>query len=111
MDYLEDILILPKATKNSDPSWFGFPITLREGGSEKRDAVIRHLENHKIGTRLLFGGNITKQPAYLNIEKRIIGDLSNTDLIMNNSFYVGIWPGLNNGMLDYIATNLISFFN
>ena len=95
--------IMPEATPNSDPSWFGFPITIRPDSGLDRTKLLRHLDEKKIGTRLLFAGNLLKQPAYRNIEHRVIGDLKNSDLVMNNTFWLGVYPGLTQEMLTYVS--------
>ena len=101
---LEEFFILPEATPNSDPSWFGFPIGIRPGAPFTRDQVTQHLEQNKIATRLLFGGNLVRQPAYRDIEKRVIGDLPNSDFVMNNVFWIGVYPGLTQVKIDYILS-------
>jgi CDP-6-deoxy-D-xylo-4-hexulose-3-dehydrase len=95
--------VMPEATTNSDPSWFGFPITIRPESSIDRTDLLRFLDAKKIGSRLLFGGNLLKQPAYKNIEHRKVGTLANTDLIMTNTFWIGVYPGLTEEMLAYVS--------
>jgi len=106
----EDYLILPESTKGSDPSWFGFPILVKENAPFTRNDIVNYLEDNKIATRMLFGGNLTKQPAYKNVKYRISGDLRNTDLVMNNLFWIGVYPGLTKLMLSYIEKTLNNFF-
>ncbi len=95
-----------QATPNSDPSWFGFPIAVREDAPFTRDQLVRHLESKKIGTRLLFAGNLLKQPAYAHIQHRKIGDLPNTDFVMNNVFWIGVYPGLSDAHKNYMLSAL-----
>ncbi len=104
--HLASDLILPEATPHSEPSWFGFPITLQDGARVDRNTVIRHLESRKIGTRLLFGGNLLRQPAFMDTPRRVVGDLANADRIMARTFWVGVYPGLTEPMLDFIAATM-----
>ena len=103
---LQDYFILPQATPNSNPSWFGFPIFVRTDAPFSRDEVVRWLESHKIGTRLLFGGNLLRQPAYRGQNHRVIGDLKHSDEVMHNVFWIGVYPGLTQPMLDYVCDML-----
>jgi len=107
---LEEFLILPEPEKNSEPSWFGFPISLRESNKFNRNDLLKYLDENKIGTRLLFSGNLTKQPYMKNIEYKIHGYLKNTDFVMKNTFWIGLYPGLNNYHLEYSVKNLKNFF-
>jgi CDP-6-deoxy-D-xylo-4-hexulose-3-dehydrase len=105
-----EFLYLPEATPNSDPSWFGFLLTLKESTGVKRNDLIDYLEQNKIGTRLLFAGNLTKQPYMAGRTYRVSGELTNTDIVMNQSFWVGVYPGLDEQRLDFIARKLEDFF-
>ena len=102
LESLVEFLILPEATANSVPSWFGFPIAVRPGAPFDRNQLVAHLESKKIATRLLFGGNLIRQPAYKDVNYRVIGDLRNTDFVMNQVFWIGVYPGLNTPRLDYV---------
>jgi CDP-4-dehydro-6-deoxyglucose reductase, E1 len=108
---LEEFLILPVAGKDSDPSWFGFPIAVKPTAPFTRDQLTRHLEANKIGTRLVFAGNLLRQPAYEGYPHRVVGNLSNTDFVMNHVFWIGVFPGLSNQMLDFIALSMTEFIN
>jgi CDP-6-deoxy-D-xylo-4-hexulose-3-dehydrase len=106
----EKYLVLPKKNKKSDPSWFGFPLMVKEDAPFSRNDLVEHLEINKIATRMLFGGNLIKQPAYENIEFRIVDSLENTNLVMNNLFWVGVYPGITNKKMDYMINEFVSFF-
>jgi len=106
----EEYLILPEATPNSNPSWFGFPITIKPKAEFNRVDLLQYLDQHKIGTRLLFAGNLIRQPYMIGRNFRISGELINTDMVMNNTFWVGVYPGLTEDMLEYIASRLETFF-
>jgi CDP-4-dehydro-6-deoxyglucose reductase, E1 len=99
---LQDQLILPEATALSDPSWFGFAISLKADAAISRNELVKTLNNYGIGTRLLFGGNLLKHPAFQGTPRRIVGNLNNTDSIMENTFWIGVWPGLTKQMLDFM---------
>ncbi|MEN6328757.1 MAG: lipopolysaccharide biosynthesis protein RfbH [Methanobacteriaceae archaeon] len=105
----EDYLILPQIEEGAEPSWFGFPILVREDAPFNRDDLVNFLENNKIATRMLFGGNLTRQPAYENINFRLAGSLKNTDLVMNNLFWIGVYPGITPAKMNYVISMLESF--
>lgn len=104
-------LILPESLKEANPSWFCFPLTIKDDSKFNRFEITTYLENHMIQTRPLFAGNILRQPAYKNIKCRIIGNLKNSDKILHDTFFIGIYPGLNNEAIDYIAENINNFLN
>jgi CDP-6-deoxy-D-xylo-4-hexulose-3-dehydrase len=106
---LEEFFILPEATPGSDPSWFGFLLTVRPEAPFGRPELIRYLEERKIATRLLFGGNLLRQPAYRDVEHRVVGELTNTDAAMNGSFWVGVFPGISPAMVDYMLETFQTF--
>jgi CDP-6-deoxy-D-xylo-4-hexulose-3-dehydrase len=103
---LEELLILPEMTENSDPSWFGFALTVKSGGPKTRNEIVQELNDAQIATRLLFGGNLLRQPAFIGTPRKVIGELTNTDIVMNDTFWVGVWPGLSLQMLDYVIVSL-----
>jgi len=105
----EERFILPQATKDSNPSWFGFLISVRENQPFTRTDLTRYLNEHKIHTRNLFAGNILRQPAFLNINHRVVGDLTNTDFIMNNNFFIGVYPGLGKEQIEYVIQTIDDF--
>jgi CDP-4-dehydro-6-deoxyglucose reductase, E1 len=117
---LEDVLVLPEATEGADPSWFGFLLTVRPDAPFTRDTIVQHLESRKIQTRMLFAGNLVRQPGIVrwaaerrtvdgNPPFRIVGDLANTDAIMNRSFWIGVYPGLTGPMREYVAESIVAF--
>ena len=103
---LQDVFILPEATPNSDPSWFGLPLLLKESTPFSRTALMEFLNSRKIGTRQLFGGNLVRQPAYQGRNYRVVGDLRNSDRVMSQAFWIGVFPGLTSAMLDYVLESI-----
>ena len=99
----EDRLLLPVAPPHTDPSWFAFVITVREDAGFTRNELTGFLEANRIETRSLFSGNLLRHPAFETIERRVIGDLPNTDAVMNRTFFVGVYPGIDDARLDYVA--------
>jgi CDP-4-dehydro-6-deoxyglucose reductase, E1 len=105
-----EFLILPEATEGSDPSWFGFPMTLKPAANTSRVDLLTYLDQYKIGTRLLFAGNLTRQPYMIGRHYRVSGDLTNTDHVMNDTFWIGVYPGLTREMLDFAIEKIEAFF-
>jgi CDP-6-deoxy-D-xylo-4-hexulose-3-dehydrase len=106
LEPLSDRLILPTATKESNPSWFGFPITVRDNSPKNRNEIVQILNDKGIGTRLLFAGNLIRQPAFIDAPRRVVGDLKYTDQVMKDTFWIGVWPGLTDEMLQYTAQSI-----
>jgi CDP-6-deoxy-D-xylo-4-hexulose-3-dehydrase len=102
----EEFLLLPEATHDSDPSWFGFALSVKQGSRKTRNQIVQDLNQRKIATRLLFGGNLLRQPAFKGTPRRVVGELTNTDIVMNDTFWIGVWPGLSLQMLDYVIETL-----
>lgn len=107
----QDVFFLPKATTNSQPSWFGFLLTVKESAKFTRHQLVKYLEKNRIATRLLFAGNLTRQPAYKNVRYRVVGELKNTDYVMNNSFWLGLFPALDKNKLGFIIAKLREFID
>jgi CDP-4-dehydro-6-deoxyglucose reductase, E1 len=108
---LEDRIVLPRSLPGADPSWFGYPFTLRAGGGERRRALQLHLQERKIDSRLMLAGNLTRQPGYRGLEHRIAGDLSGADRITEAGVWVGVYPGLTDAMIDWIAESIADFLD
>ena len=108
---LEEFLILPKAEKNSEPSWFGFPLSIKDNSKFDRNDLVSYLNNSRVGTRLLFAGNVTKQPYIKGLNFKISKDLKNTDFVMNNTFWIGLYPGLQKEALEYSVKILNQYFH
>ena len=107
----EEFFILPQTTPKSEPSWFGFLLTVRPGAPFTRFEIVQHLESRRVATRQLFGGNLLAQPAYQNIEHRISGDLTNTEIVSTNTFWIGVFPGLTDEMIDFMIATIHEFMN
>ena len=107
---LDEYLILPEKEKNSDPSWFGFPLTIRDINKFDRTKLMQYLNENNIGTRLLFGGNVIKQPYMKDVKYRVGSNLENTEIVMSNTFWIGLFPGLTNKHLEHSSEKIISFF-
>jgi CDP-6-deoxy-D-xylo-4-hexulose-3-dehydrase len=105
----EEVLILPETTPKSNPSWFGFAITVRPGAPFSRLELVQHIESRRIGTRLLFGGNLMRQPAYIGMPHRVVGSLTNANIITDNTFWLGVYPGLNDEMVDFMIATVAEF--
>ncbi|NQT91189.1 MAG: DegT/DnrJ/EryC1/StrS family aminotransferase, partial [Lentisphaerae bacterium] len=106
---LSEFFVLPQATAGSDPSWFGFPLGVRPEASFCREDLLRYLETRRIATRLLFGGNLIRQPAYQGLTYRAVGDLKNSDWVMNHVFWIGVFPGLTDEMIDFVIETVHAF--
>ena len=103
------MLILPEPAAHSDPSWFGFAVTVRPGAPFSRRDLVAFLESRKIATRMLFAGNLLRQPAYAGIPHRVVGDLTNTDAAMQHTFWIGVFPGITDAMIDYVVESFQTF--
>jgi len=109
LETLTDFFVLPEPTEYSDPSWFGFAISVRSEAPFERKEFTDFLESRKIATRLLFGGNLARQPAYLDLPYRIVGDLCNSDFVMKNTLWLGVYPGLTIDMMNYVVDSVHEF--
>jgi CDP-6-deoxy-D-xylo-4-hexulose-3-dehydrase len=105
----EEFLLLPKASEHSDPSWFGFPITLKDNSPVSRLDLLTYLDQNKVGTRLLFAGNLTRQPYMLGRNFRVVGELTNTDVVMNNTFWIGVQPALTKDMMQFAVSKIEAY--
>jgi CDP-6-deoxy-D-xylo-4-hexulose-3-dehydrase len=106
----EEVFILPHALPKSDPSWFGFTLTVRDGMPFSKNQIVEYLESHKVATRMLFGGNLLRQPAYADVQCRVVGDLTNADKIMNDTFWIGVYPGIDEQRIEYVLKQFDGFF-
>ena len=108
--HLDEFILLPERSEKGDPSWFGFAITVKSGGPKTRNEVVQELNQSNVATRLLFGGNLLRQPAFAGTPRRVVGNLDNTDTVMSDTFWIGVWPGLTLEMLDYMISQLSEIF-
>ncbi len=106
----DDFFVLPKAADKTNPSWFGFLLTVKENAPFSRNEITNYLEENKIATRLLFSGNIIRHPSFVDVNYRIPNNLKNTDFIMNNTFWIGVYPGLTDEMLEYVKNKFKKYF-
>ena len=111
LHHLSDYIEIAAVTPKGDPSWFGLPVTLKEGTGVNRVDLLKFLDQNKIGTRLLFAGNLTRQPYFQDIEYRVVGELANTDRVMNQTFWLGIYPGLGQEHFNYVIEKIQKFFD
>jgi CDP-6-deoxy-D-xylo-4-hexulose-3-dehydrase len=109
LSQFEDRLVLPRSLPGADPSWFGYPFTLRDGGAERRRALQLHLQERRIDSRLMLAGNLTRQPGYKGLSHRVVGELANADKITESGVWVGVYPGLTDAMIDWIAESVAAF--
>jgi CDP-6-deoxy-D-xylo-4-hexulose-3-dehydrase len=107
----EDYFLLPRVLDNHDPSWFGYPITVENNAPFTRDEFTQYLESKGVQTRLVFAGNLTKQPAFLNVTYRVVGDLKNTDVVMKDTLFIGVYPGIDKIRLEYMMNAISDFIN
>jgi CDP-6-deoxy-D-xylo-4-hexulose-3-dehydrase len=106
---LEEYLLLPRVLDNHDPSWFGYPITIKNNAPFTRDEFTQYLESKGVQTRLVFAGNLTKQPAFLNVKYRVVGNLINTDIVMKDTLFIGVYPGIDKIRLEYMMRIISDF--
>ena len=109
LESLAEFFVLPSSTPGSDPSWFGFPLTIRPTAPFSRDDLLRRLQQRRIATRLLFGGDLRRQPAYQHTLYRTVGDLPVTNVVLHDMFWIGVYPGLTAQMLDFVIDTIITF--
>ena len=106
----EEYFVLPQTIKNSDPSWFGFPLLVKKNSLFSRDEIVKYLEKNKIATRMLFGSSFIRQPAYENVQYRVCGDLGKTNLVTDDLFWIGVYPGITKEKMDYMIETIDKFF-